>query len=312
MNPAGLSAGPYSGSIAVTAAGANSLSIPVSVTIQPALEVVAGSGNGAIFLMPTATPGIFAADTTIVTNTAGSAFTASVSGQGLIISPTSGTLPTVLHTSVDASKFAPGTYQGTITLNIPDANPASRTLAVSYTVNAPQPAQVMTQAPGLTFSLTAAAPKPPAKQWSGNLGRAQSTLRPAPISPGFRSRRHGRDNFIGRRRRSRIDLDLSGFAPGTYHGAVTVSSASNSVTIPVNVSVSALTTGIALSQTGLTFNAVAGASVSAAAVVHGSQYGSCSLRFEVSTSTTSGGSNWLSRNARNGQHGHGARRCRSQ
>src|SRR5271165_5808 len=294
VNPAGLTAGPYSGSISVSAVGANSLSIPVSATIQPALEVVAGSGNGAIFLMPTATPGMFAADTTIVTNTAGSAFTASASGQGLIISPTSGTLPTVLHTSVDASKFAPGAYQGSITLNIPDANPSSRTLAVSYTVSAPQPAQVMTQAPGLTFSVTAAAPQASREALVGNLGSGTINFTASANQPWIQvSPTTGATTSLGGAPIT-IDLDLSGFAPGTYHGAVTVASASNSVTMPVNVSVSALSTGIALSQTGLTFNAVAGASAPPPQSFTVLNTGVVPFGFQVNTVTTSGGSNWLS------------------
>jgi len=293
VNPSGLSAGSYFGSVAVSGAGASNLSIPVSVTIQPALDVVTGSGNGAIFLMPTATPGVFAADTTIVTNTTGSAFTASVSGQGLSTSPTSGTLPTVLHTSVDASKFAPGTYQGSITLNIPDANPPSRTLAVSYTVNPPQLPQVMTQAPGLTFSLSSAAPTASRQALASNLGSGIINFTSSATQPWIQvSPLMGATTTLGAAPIT-IDLNLSGFAPGTYHGAVTVASASNSVTIPVNVSVSGLPTGIALSQTGLTFNAVAGASAPPPQAFKVLDTGTVPFGFQVSTSTTSGGSNWL-------------------
>ena len=294
VNPTGLSAGSYFGSISVSGTGATNLAIPVSVTIQPALNVVTGSGNGAVFLMPTATPGIFAADTTIVTNTTGSSFIATVSGQGLSTSPVSGTLPTVLHTSVDASKFAPGTYQGTITLNIPDANPPTRTLAVSYTVNPPQPAQVMTQAPGLTFSLSSAVPKASRQALASNLGSGVINFTASANQPWIQvSPPTGVTTSLGAAPIA-IDLDLTGFAAGTYHGAITVASASNSITIPVNVSVSALQTGIALSQTGLTFNAVAGAAAPPPQSFLVLDTGTVPFGFQVSTSTTSGGSSWLS------------------
>ncbi len=299
VNPTGLATGSYSGSISISGAGANSLSIPVSVTIQPALDVVAGSGDGAVYLMPTATPGVFAADTPIVTNTSGSTFTAGVSGQGLVTTPTSGTLPTVLHTSVDASTSAPGTYTGTLTLNIPDANPATRTLTVSYTVSAPEPPQVMTQAPDLTFSVSATAPTASRQAVASNLGSgtinfsATSDQSWIQVSPST-----GATTLLGAAPIG-IALDLTGFAPGTYHGHVTVSSSTNSVTLPVNVSVSGQTTGIALSQTGLTFNAAAGAPAPPPQGFVVLDTGVEPFTFQVSTSTTSGGG-WLSATPANG------------
>ena len=294
VDPSGLAPGSYFGSISISGAGATSISIPVSVTIQAALDVVAGSGNGAIFLMPTATPGVFAADTTIVTNTTGSTFTASGSGQGLIVTPASGTLPTVLHTSVDAGKLAPGTYTGAVTLNIPDANPASRMLAVSFTVNPPQPAQVMTQAPGLTFSLSSAAPTASREALASNLGSGTINFTATANQPWIQvSPATGSSTSVGAAPIS-IDLDLSGFSPGTYHGVITVASASNSVTIPVNVAVSSQRTGIALSQTGLTFSTVAGGSAPPAQSFQVLNTGIDPFAFQVSASTTSGGSSWLS------------------
>jgi len=293
VDPTGLAAGSYFGSIAISGVGAASLSIPVSVTIQPALTVVTGSGNGPVFLMPTAMPGVFAADTSLVTNTTGSTFTATVSGQGLTITPSSGTLPAVLHTSVDASNFAPGTYQGAITLNIPDANPPTRTLTVSFTVNPPQPPQVMTQAPELTFSVPSTAPQASRQALASNLGSGSINFTSSADQPWVQvSPLTGATTALGAAPIT-INLNLSGFKPGTYHAGVTVASATNSVTIPVNVSVSALPTGIALSQTGLTFGAVAGGSSPPPQSFQVLDTGTVPFGFQVSTSTTSGGPNWL-------------------
>jgi len=293
VDPTGLAVGSYTGFISISTVGATDVSIPVAVTVQQVLTVVTGSGNGTIFLKPTSTPGVFAADTSIVTNTTGATFTAGISGPGLAVSPESGTLPVVLHTSVDASKFAPGTYQGAITLNIPGANPSSRTLAVSFTVNPPQPAQAMTEAPGLTFSVSAASPKASSQALVSNLGSGtinftasadQSWIQVSPAS--------GSTTTLGAAPIT-INLDLTGFSPGTYHGAVTVSSVSKSVTIPVNVSVSALSTGISLSLTGMTFNAVAGGSTPPSQSFVALNTGTVPFGFQVSTSTASGGSGWL-------------------
>ena len=158
-NPSGLAAGSYSGSVAISGSGEAGASISVALTVSPALVVVTGSGNGDIFLMPTATAGQFTASTNIVSNVAGAPFTASATGPGgLAVSPSSGTLPATLFTNANGSQLSPGTYTGSVILNIPGATPPTQNLMVSFTVTAPQPPQVMTQAPGLTFSVSSTAP----------------------------------------------------------------------------------------------------------------------------------------------------------
>ena len=293
VDPTGLAAGSYTGFISISTTGATNLSVPVAVTVQPVITVVTNAGSGTVFLKPTSTPGVLAADTSVVANTSGSTFTATIDGPGLVLSPESGTLPVVLHVSDDVSKFAPGTYQGAITLNIPDANPSTRTLPVSFTVSPPQPPQVATQAPGFTFSLTSNSPTASRQALISNLGSGAINFTASADQPWIQvSPSSGSTTSVGSAPIT-IDLDLTGFAPGTYHGSVSVSSASNSVNIPISVSVSPLPTGIAVSLTGLTFSAVAGGSSPPPQSFVVLNTGALPFGFSVTTSVASGPATWL-------------------
>src|ERR1035437_1096917 len=62
---------------------------------------------------------------------AGLSFSASTSATWLSIGPSSGSLPAVLQVSVNPANLAAGTYSGTVTITVPNAVPATTTVAVT-------------------------------------------------------------------------------------------------------------------------------------------------------------------------------------
>ena len=140
---AGLTPGTYSGTVTVTAAGAQNspVAIPVTLTVAaappptPALAVAPAS------LAFTAQAGgaAPAARTIDVTNAGGGAlsFTAADNATWLTVSPASGTAPQSLTASVSQAGLAAGVYSATVTITAPGATGSPKTVAVTLTVSAP-------------------------------------------------------------------------------------------------------------------------------------------------------------------------------
>lgn len=309
-NPSGLSPGLYEGTINFAVDGSTVASLAVQLTVQPPLTVTTGTGTGIgsipVVLAETGNSGIFSADIPLVTTFSGSPFTAAVTGvAGIAITPASGTLPSLLHVSVDTTSLAPGAYQATVTINIPDATPSAVTIPVSFAVASPQPNQITAAAGGLTLALTTSSPQASRQVLVTNVGNAAITFQASANQPWIQvSPTSGMTNSAGAVPLS-VTLNLTGFAPGTYNGAITVTSAAASatasarasaatiVTIPVHVAVSGQAGALEVLQSGLTFQAVNGGPSPAPQSFQVLASGTGTLQFQVATSTTSGGQ-WLS------------------
>ena len=139
---AGLTAGTYTGTVTVTAIGAQGspASVPVTFTVgpPPALAVAPAS----LSFSATAGGAAPAAKTLDVSNTGGGtlSFTASDDATWLTVTPASGTAPQALTVTANPAGLAANTYTATVTVSAAGASGSPQTVPVSFTV-APAPPQ---------------------------------------------------------------------------------------------------------------------------------------------------------------------------
>src|ERR1035437_473874 len=192
---------------------------------------------------------------------AGLTFTASTSAAWLSVSPSSGSMPAILTVSIDPSSLAAGTYQGTVTITAPNAVPSTTTVAVTLTVKPGTPAALGIDTQNVSFTAT---------QGSGPLTQQLHVLNPGGGSLSFTANASTTSGGSwlsispanGTATPSSpasltITATPGSIAPGTYSGTITVIGAGSTVNVAVTLSVSAPTSIILVSQSGLSFTSVA-------------------------------------------------------
>lgn len=243
-----LTAGSYSGTITLSAAGAPSVMVPVALTITAA-PVPPAIGLSPTSLSFTAQQGGGnpAPQTLNISNTGGGALSWSVSNNAMWVShsPTSGTGNGVVTISVATGSLTAGTYNGVVTLSAPGAT--SVTVPVTFTVTA---ASTLTLSPSsLSYAATQGAANPANQNIA--LTNAAGTLNWTvsddaswlAVSPASGS---GSSTLI-------TSVNTAGLAAGTYNGTITVSAAgATSKIVAITLTVSAPAT----SSATLTWNAV--------------------------------------------------------
>lgn len=247
VNPAGLSPGAYSGSLAVTGLATNSpLTVPVTLTVTALLTAspvsLAFSYQTGESTPPSQTVHISASGSAAVSIQA-----AASGGQWLSVAPAAATTPSDLAISVSPAGLAAGTYNGAITVTSALANTVSipvaltvatkpllsvtpTTLTFGYEVGGAVP-------PGQTLSITGSSPLNYTVSASGG---AWLKVTPAGGST---------PDSIS------VAINPSGLAVNTYSAniAITAAGASNSpVNVPVVLQVVAQTT-IAVTPSQLQF-----------------------------------------------------------
>jgi hypothetical protein len=138
----GLGAGNYTGTITVTAPGATgspqtiavnlavaAAAVPPGVSVTPASLSFSATSGGA-------NP---AAQTITISNSGGGTlnWTAAKTQPWLVLAATSGTGTSVLSVQAVTGALAAGSYTDTVTISAAGANPASKTVAVTFTVAPP-------------------------------------------------------------------------------------------------------------------------------------------------------------------------------
>jgi uncharacterized protein (TIGR03437 family) len=211
------------------------------------------------------------AHVTVGSSVAGLTFSVSMStadqGSWLSATPAAGSVPSSLAISADPSTLAAGVYTGTVTVTAPLASPPSRTIAVSFAVAAAVKAKLAVEPGSLTFtsSLSSSAATRQIKIENAGDGQLPFTVSAssAPagwlsVAPASGAATPSAPGVVT------VQADASKLSPGTYSGRVTVMSPATgeSFGIPVTFAVTENDASIVLSQTGLTFTAVAGAGVS--------------------------------------------------
>ena len=137
VSPAGLSAGTYTGSVQISAAGASNspVSVTVTLTVVPAAAVLLVSPQAFTFsyMVGGALP---ASQKASITNNSGGAlsWTASASAAWVGLSSASGTAPATLSVSVNPATLAPGSYLATVLITAAGATGTPASVSVTLVV----------------------------------------------------------------------------------------------------------------------------------------------------------------------------------
>lgn len=294
VNPGGLPAGTYSGSLVLTAAAASNspVTVPVTLTVTGAAQLtVTPASLSFSWQSGAALPA--SQEIAIGSNGAAFNFTASVStnegGSWLLVNPLSGTTPQSLEVAVNPSGLAPGTYTGAVSVAASSASNSPVVVPVSVTVTAnPQ----LTIAPGsVTFYFQSGGAAPAMQDLS-------ITSSGAAISFGVTAATDSGGSWLvvspasGATPASvAVGVNPSGLAPGTYTGNLTFTAPAIPVQkVPVTLVISSSPLLI-VSAPSATFNFQIGGANPPTQSVSLTSTGPA-LPFSVSSSTTSAGQ-WL-------------------
>ena len=226
-------------------------------------------------------------------------FTQSAGSSWLSVLPAEGATPRLLKLTADPTNLTPGTYQATVTAQAPNANPSTLTANVTFQVSASLAPKLAANRSSLSFTYpqNVAARREPVQLTNTGSGKLTFTTTVSTVAGG---------NWLSVKPVSGsitpqaplalyVTADPAGLAPGAYAGTVTVkntTSADDSLTIAINMTVSNLTQAILLTQSGFTFTAVAQGGVVPPHQFNVVNLGRGTLSFSISTRTLSGGS-WL-------------------
>ncbi len=227
---------------------------------------------------------------------AGLSFTVSSSAAWLSVSPSSGSIPAVLQVSVDPGSLTIGNHQGTITIAVPNAVPATTTVAVALAVGVGAPAALTVDAQNVSFTANQGSGALTQQMHVSNAGDGSLSFTASATTSSGGSWLSISPTSGAATPSSPAALTLTAtpgsLAAGTYNGAVTITGAGSSINVPVTLSVSAPTAIILVSQTALSFTAVAQGGVPLAQNFGILNIGQGSMGWTATATTLSGG-NWL-------------------
>jgi uncharacterized protein (TIGR03437 family) len=233
---------------------------------------------------------------------AGLSFTASTSAAWLSVGPSSGSIPAVLSVSINPANLAAGTYQGTVTITAPNAVPSTTTVAVRLTVLPATPAALGIDTRNVSFTAAQGSAALTQQLHILNTGGGSLSFAAAvaagggswlSVSPANGTATPSSPASLT------VTAATGSLAPGTYSGTVTVTGAGSSINIPVTLSLSAPTAIILISQSGLSFTAVAQGGVPLPQNFGILNTGQGAMSWTATANTVSGG-NWLQISPSNG------------
>jgi uncharacterized protein (TIGR03437 family) len=224
--------------------------------------------------------------------------TASSIGDWLTVSPASGSAPATIIVTVNPSALQPGPYQGTVTVTAPAGDPSSQSLTVSLMVIAPGPPALSVTTTSLSYSFTQGAQQVQQQRiLIGNSGGGTLTYTASSSTASGGNWLSVTDDGAGATLLTpdplTVSVDPSALEVGTYTGQITITAAATIRNIPVTVTVSAAQQSIRLSEAGLTFTAVADGGIVPPQTLGILNGGAGSMDWSVSSSTVTGGNNWL-------------------
>ncbi len=304
VNPTGLAAGTYTGSVTITASGVSNgpQVIPVTFTVSNS-ALLNVSSTSLAFNVQNGVPPPGTQTLTLSSTGAALPFTVSsattAGGPWLLVGPLSGTTPGNVIVGVNADSLAPGTYAGSITVASATSGNGPQTVLVTLTVSnnpllnlspgslsfafqigraTPASQTVSVTSTGVPLSFTASAATSSGGGWLAvNAGGATTT-------PG---------NLT-------VSVSPASLTSGTYSGSITMTAAGagnspQTVNVTLVVSQTAL---IVAGSSSLTFSAPVGATSTPIQIVSLTSTDSTPLSFTVSTTTSSGP--WLLANLSSG------------
>ena len=223
---------------------------------------------------------------------------ASSSGNWLSVSPTAGSAPSTLFVSVNPSSLQAGTYQGTVTVTAPVANPSSQSFTVSLAVIPAGSPTLSVATKSLNYAFDEGAKQVQQRRiLIGNSGSGtlhyQASASTSDGGNWLSIIQDGAGATLAAPDPLTVTVNPGGLPAGTYTGAITIK-ADSTWTIPVTVTVNALQQTIVLLQTGLTFTAVENGGAVPAQTFGVLNGGIGTMDWSATSSILTGDSNWLS------------------
>ena len=223
--------------------------------------------------------------------------TVPVEASWLQLNPSNGTSPRLIQVIANPAGLAPMTYQATITISTPFANPRSTAVTVTFTVTAALPAALSIDKASLSFPFPqrGSARSQTITVSNTGSGALQFTATATTVSGGqWLSIAPASGQAIpGSPATLVVTANPSGLSVGTYSGQAIIAAGAQSQTIPVTMTISKLTQAILLSQSGVSFLAVQGGGVVPAQSFGVQNIGTGVVNWSASTSTLFGGPDWL-------------------
>lgn len=226
-----------------------------------------------------------------------------VSQPWLEADPRAGATPARVRLRANASTLSPGTYRGSVTVRTPLGVPAERAIPVTLEVTAGGPPRLAAVTQSLTFSFVAGEEPKNDFLLAGNSGTGALNLTTTVQSGPFLTVADASASATqAQPARFAVAANPAGLGAGTYTGAIRVGSGSTNetLTVPVTMTITPAQAKLALSRTGLTFRAVAGAGAPLSQEVTVANTGRGSMSWTASASTLGGGSGWLRLSANGG------------
>ena len=216
----------------------------------------------------------------------------------LNLSVSSGQTPRLIDVTADPSNLPPGIYFALIDIKPTLGTPPDIQIPVILDVGPALPPQPVLDRQSLSFTFPqAGAARSDSIVLSNMGGGSLSFVATAATTTGgsWLSVQPG-TGHAGPNSPATITItsDPSKLPPQTYRGSVVLTIAGGStITVNVNMTISAASTAILLSQTGLSFSAVSGGGVIPSRSFEIANIGLGTVNWTVNTSTLSGGANWL-------------------
>jgi len=266
------------------------LASPPAVSVSPRQLQFTASSNGA-----PANP----QNLSLTSPVDGLAFSVSVpaGASWLQVNPALGATPRLIQVTADPAGLSPMTYQATLTINIPNGNPSAIAVPVSFQVTSALPAALALDKASLSFPFPIQAASRTQSITVSNIGGGSLPFTAAATTTSGGSWLAVTPTSGQALPANPVALTVTanpaGLAAGTYSGQVTVSAGSQNQTVPVTMTISSVSQAILLSQTGLSFLAVQGGGVVPAQSFAVQNIGTGVINWTTSTTTLSGGSQWL-------------------
>jgi hypothetical protein len=242
VNPSGLAAGTYTGSVSVTGTGASNSPVSLPVT----LNVTAATSNPTINLTPSSLSFSYASGGTMpgsktlsLASSTGSAlsYTAVASGGSwLSLGTTSGSTPGSLNVSVNPASMAAGTYNGTITVTSGGASNSPQSVPVTLTVTSGTTSGHLLASPRwISFNYAPGQSAPSPKMVTVTSSGSPLSYTAAGFGGSWLSVSPSGGTTSGK---ISIAVNPDGLPTGTYAGVVQISArGSRSIDMPVSLNV---------------------------------------------------------------------------